>query len=128
VRYLLDTHVYLWWVQCPERLSDRVRALFEDDTTELLFSAASAWEIAIKVGTGKLTSSVPITRLVVQEPATQNLEPLPVTAAHAALVADLPSHHRDPFDRLLVAQAQSEAVPVVSCDRQLSAYDVEVVW
>lgn len=128
MRYLLDTHAYLWWVRSPERLSDRVRALFEDDTTELLFSAASAWEIAIKVGTGKLTSSVPITRLVVQEPAAQNLEPLPVTAAHAALVADLPSHHRDPFDRLLVAQAQSEAVPVVSCDGRLSAYDVEVIW
>ncbi len=128
MRYLLDTHVYLWWIRSPERLSPRVRGLFEDDTTTLLFSAASAWEIAIKLGTGKLTSSVPVTRLVVQEPAAQNLEPLPITAAHAALVADLPQHHGDPFDRLLVAQAQAEGVPVLSRDRLLTTYDVEVLW
>lgn len=128
MRYLLDTHTYLWWVRSPKKLSPRVRALFEDEATTLLFSAASAWEIAIKLGTGKLTSSVPVTRLVVQEPAAQNLEPLPITAAHAALVADLPQHHNDPFDRLLVAQAIAEDVPLLSRDGQLGAYDVDVIW
>lgn len=128
MRYLLDTHAYLWWVSTPERLSDAVKEILEDDTNEIYFSAASAWELAIKVSIGKLSSSVGLVRLVVEEPLAQNLLPLPVTAAHAARIGDLPLHHGDPFDRLLVAQSQVEEMTLLSRDKQLGRYDVKLLW
>jgi PIN domain nuclease of toxin-antitoxin system len=128
VRVLLDTHAYLWWVTTPDRLSTRAHALLEDPASEVFFSAASAWEIAIKTSQGKLTLDVSIKRLVVEEPSAQQFAPLPVTAAHAVRAAALPLHHRDPFDRMLVAQAQAEDMVILSCDRQVAQYDSEVVW
>ncbi len=128
MRVLLDTHAYLWWVTTPDRLSARAQALLEDPASEVFFSAASAWEIAIKTSQGKLTLDVSIKRLVVEEPSAQQFTPLPVTAAHAVRAAALPLHHRDPFDRMLVAQAQAEDMVILSCDRQVARYDSEVVW
>ena len=125
MRILLDTHVWLWMTSEPERLSPGALALVEDTANEVLLSAASAWEIAIKVGLGKLHLPEPPSRYIPSRMQAGGVTPLPVTLAHAAAVADLPRHHRDPFDRMLVAQARLEAIPILTSDPQLGAYDVE---
>jgi PIN domain nuclease of toxin-antitoxin system len=125
VRLLLDTHVWLWMQAEPEKLGAQARALVEDGDTELLFSAVSVWEIAIKVGLGKLALPEPVSRYVPSRMQSSGVSPLALTHAHAAAVADLPRHHRDPFDRVLVAQALSEGVPILSSDAQFDAYDSE---
>lgn len=125
MRVLLDTHVWLWMQAEPERLGAQARALIEDDANELLFSAASAWEIAIKTGVGKLELPERVSSYLPSRIQTSGVSPLVVSHAHAAGVADLPHHHRDPFDRLLIAQALSEGVPILSSDAQLDPYDSE---
>lgn len=125
MRVLLDTHVWLWMQAEPEKLGAQARSLIEDDTNELLLSAASVWEIAIKAGLGKLRLPEPPSTYVPSRMQSSGVSPLAVSHAHAAAVADLPRHHRDPFDRLLVAQAISEGVPILSSDAQFNAYDSE---
>jgi PIN domain nuclease of toxin-antitoxin system len=109
----------------PEKLGPQARALIEDEDTVLLFSAASAWEIAIKVGTGKLLLPERVSTYLSSRIQSSGVSPIAVSHLHAAAVADLPHHHRDPFDRLLVAQALSEDVPILSSDAQLDPYDAE---
>lgn len=126
-RLLVDTHVWLWLQSDPDRLPASVRVMVEDRGVELLLSAASAWEIAIKYRLGKL--------LLPQEPATyvpdrmrrSGTTPLSVEHAHVLRVSELPDHHRDPFDRLLVAQAQILDVPIVTADSQFERYQVTVL-
>ena len=127
MRLLLDTQVWLWMLAEPGRLSARVRRLVADNGTELLFSAASAWEIAIKQGLGKLTLPEPPATYVPRLMTASQVTPLPVHHRHALRVADLPHHHRDPFDRLLVAQAELERVPILTADRIFRLYQVDVV-
>jgi len=125
MRILLDTHAWLWMNAEPERLSSEALGLVQDLSNELLLSAASAWEIALKVGIGKLVLPEPPSRYIPSRMQAGGVISLPVTVAHAAAVADLPHHHRDPFDRMLVAQAKLEGVPILTSDPQLGAYDVE---
>jgi PIN domain nuclease of toxin-antitoxin system len=125
VKILLDTHVWLWMQAEPEKLGALARTLVEDEEHELLFSAASVWEIAIKVRAGKLHLPEPVSRYVPSRMQSSGVAALAVTHAHASGVADLPGHHRDPFDRLLIAQALAERVPILSSDAQLDAYDAE---
>jgi PIN domain nuclease of toxin-antitoxin system len=127
VRLLLDTHVWLWLQTEPERLGDRALAIAEDPTTELRLSAASAWEIAIKYSLGKLPLPTPPAVYIPQRMQTSGVLPLAVEHAHAAQVATLPLHHRDPFDRLLVAQTQVERMRLLTADSAFEAYDVEMV-
>lgn len=127
MRLLLDTHVWLWLQVAPERLSERSLAIVSDSSNELLLSAASAWEIAIKHALGKLRLPSPPGEYVPRRLETSGTTALPVELRHALHVATLPAHHRDPFDRLLVAQAQLERLPLISADPQLAAYDVEVL-
>lgn len=122
---LLDTSVVVWLLLSDrERFSQTALAAVEDETNRLVVSAASVWEIAIKRSLNKLTIDDgwpgTLSRL--------DLDPLPVTAMHATAVEDLPWHHRDPFDRLLVAQARVERMTLVSADEQLSAYAVDTLW
>lgn len=125
MRYLLDTNAIVWLL-----LGDRaaipadVAAAVQDPQSTSLVSAVSVWEIAIKRSLGKLRIEESWPRALLS----LDLEHLPVTAEHAAAVAGLPWHHRDPFDRLLVAQAQLEGCAVISADRQLDAYDVPTWW
>lgn len=124
-RLLLDTNVVVWLLLGDrEAISATATEALEDADNTLAVSAASVWEIAIKRSLGKLEIedrwAAALTAL--------DVEPLPVTALHAARVEDLPWHHRDPFDRLLIAQAQIEDAPLVSADGRLDAYDVDVVW
>jgi PIN domain nuclease of toxin-antitoxin system len=123
----LDTQVWLWMLAAPERLSEPSRALVVATDNELLLSAASAWEIAIKYALGKLRLPEAPGDLIPRLMARTGITPLPVHHRHALRVATLPPAHRDPFDRLLVAQAQIEEVPILTADPSFALYDVEVL-
>jgi PIN domain nuclease of toxin-antitoxin system len=125
--YLIDTHVWLWMQAEPGRLRHETRELVEDTGNELLLSAASAWEIAIKYRIGKLPLPEPPMAYVAERMRRSGTTPLPIEPVHALLTSELPDHHSDPFDRLLVAQAQVLRIPIVTVDKQIEAYDVEVV-
>lgn len=127
MKLLLDTHVWLWLQHAPERLGPAL-PLAEDPGNELLLSAASAWEIAIKWQLGKLPLPVPPADYLPDRMSSSGVTALPITATHAVGVAALPAHHRDPFDRMLVAQASAESAVLVTGDRALAPYDVDVRW
>lgn len=127
MRILLDTHVWLWLQHAPERLGREALALLEDLDNELFLSAASAWEIAIKHALGKLPLPEVPAEYMPSRMATSGTASLPVTTRHALHVAMLPTHHRDPFDRLLVAQAQLEGMTLVTADRQFRPYGLELL-
>ncbi|MGE3743052.1 MAG: type II toxin-antitoxin system VapC family toxin [Geminicoccaceae bacterium] len=128
MRLLLDTHAFLWWIFDDPRLASSARALISDPATEILFSVVSAWEIAIKARTGRLDLPADVPAFVHDQVRRNRVTVLPVSLRHALHVHALPDHHRDPFDRLLVAQAQVEAVPLLSKDAQLATYDVTLRW
>ena len=112
----------------PERLSPSARHLVQTGSTDLLLSAASAWEIAIKYALGKLRLPARPSDYVPSRLQQTRTAALPITHDHALRSGELPPHHRDPFDRLLIAQAQVERLPFLTADRHLAAYDVEVIW
>lgn len=121
---LLDTHVFLWFIMGSPNLSADARALIEDDANRKFISVASLWEIAIKSSIGKLTLSAPFDKLIPQQLSVNGFELLPIELAHLAAVTTLPFHHRDPFDRLLIAQATVEKMPIVTIDSAFEAYSV----
>jgi len=122
-RLLLDTHIFLWWRGEPSRLIPSVRSRLA--TADLVFvSVASAWEAAIKVSLGRLDLPDTVEAGVLAS----GFEKLSITFSHAAAAAALPLYHRDPFDRMLVAQAQAEGLVLVTHDRRLQPYDVEILW
>jgi len=127
VRVLLDTQVWLWMLAAPERLAAATRTLVTAPDNELLLSAASAWEIAIKYSLGKLRLPDAPEHVVPQLMAQTGVVPLPVLHRHALHVATLPQKHGDPFDRLLVAQAQIEGLPILSSDPAFRLYDVKLL-
>lgn len=128
MRALLDTHVLLWWLLDDARLSPRVRMIMTDGRNELLWSVASSWELAIKVGLGKVRVPGPLRSYIPGKLQEQNILTLQVEHAHAFEVAELPLLHRDPFDRLLIAQARIERITLISVDEHLRPYDIEVIW
>jgi len=128
LRVLLDTHSWLWMVGDSGRLADSSRGLLRDPANELFLSAASAWEMAIKFASGKLRLPQPPAALITQWMAEVRLGALPILHAHALRAGELPPHHRDPFDRLLIAQAQIEGLTVLTADRAFAKYDVPVHW
>jgi PIN domain nuclease of toxin-antitoxin system len=128
VRVLLDTHAFIWWVDGDAALSRRARATIADAGNECLFSIASAWEMAIKIGLGKLTGRGQIARDVPEQLAASGISLLPIELGHVARVAGLPFHHRDPFDRLLAAQSLAEEIPIVSADAVFRRYGVKRIW
>ena len=124
---LLDTHAVIWWFESAPMLSKRASAILASPNNVFYVSAAVAWEIAIKVKVGKLSSA----ELIGDVPgflAREGWKELPVSIDHAVRAGLLPLHHRDPFDRLLVAQAQALNLPILSADRGLDEYDVRRVW
>jgi PIN domain nuclease of toxin-antitoxin system len=125
---LLDTHTFLWFIAGSENLSPKSRKLIENEANRVFLSAASLWEIAIKVSLGKLTLSEPFETLVPAQLEMNSIELLGISVSHTSRVASLPFHHRDPFDRLLVAQALTEEIPIVSADEKLDAYGVTRLW
>lgn len=123
MRLLLDTHILLWWLSDDAQLSATVRSAVADGNNDVFFSAVSIAEIAIKQSLGKLDAPEDLVSLIAQEGITE----LPLTARHAAVLLHLPWHHRDPFDRLLVAQAKVEELSLATADSSLAAYDVAIV-
>lgn len=126
MRFLLDTHAFLWMSIDPDRLGPR-QALVTDPDHERLLSAASTWEIAIKSRLGKLRLPEPVEAWVPRRCDATATTAIAVEHDHAVRVASLPDHHRDPFDRLLVAQAQALRVPILTADRAIERYDVDVI-
>jgi PIN domain nuclease of toxin-antitoxin system len=128
MRVLLDTHAVLWWVDQDSLLSRPSHAAIADPANELLVSAATIWEIAIKLGLGKLSLSMPYREWMNQALTGLQASLLPITVDYAERQAELPTHHRDPFDRLLIAQALVEDVPVVSAETTFERYGVIRIW
>jgi PIN domain nuclease of toxin-antitoxin system len=125
---LLDTHVFLWCELQPERLSAKVQYLFEDEGNQFALSVASVWEMQIKMQAGRLTLERSIEEIIHRQQRENQLRVLPIELPHVLALQDLPPHHKDPFDRLLVCQAKVERLVIVSADKALSDYPVEVLW
>jgi len=128
MRALLDTHVFLWWNMDDPQLSSAAREIISDGRNELFFSAASAWEIAIKTARGKLLLPEPPERYVAKRMALHQLQPLPIQLSHALRVFELPDLHRDPFDRLLIVQSILEDLPILTQDENIQRYSVKTIW
>ena len=128
MKLLLDTHTFLWFIMGSHNLSADARALIEDAANEKFVSVASLSEIAIKLSIGKLTLSAPFDVSIPQQLNLNGFELLNIEIEHAAVVATLPFHHRDPFDRLLIAQAAVEKMSVVSIDTVFDAYPITRLW
>lgn len=127
MRYLLDTNVWLWMWTEPEKLRTEARMIIEDPANELHVSAVSAWEIATKASAGRLTLPTSVGEWLADPRHLAEVTQLPITFAHASRAGTLPPVHRDPFDRMLVAQAQIENLTVITADAQVAAYAVEAV-
>ncbi|RLJ64569.1 type II toxin-antitoxin system VapC family toxin [Sulfurisoma sediminicola] len=125
---LLDTHAFLRWVEDDTLLSAKARAAIEDRDNRVHLSAASAWELAIKRGIGKLKLALPVDRYVASHLEANGFSWLPIELQDIAVVESLPMHHRDPFDRLLVAQAKARKLAIVSADAAFSNYRVKRIW
>jgi PIN domain nuclease of toxin-antitoxin system len=128
MKLLLDTHTFLWWITDSPRLSDQARKLMSDGRNELFWSSASSWEVSIKYALGRLPLPKPPEHFLPPQLDQNHIESLPVIDAHAFLAGQLPPHHRDPFDRMLIAQARYESMALISDDMQFGPYDVEVLW
>lgn len=126
---LLDTHSFLWWTsQQGARLSPSARDLISSGTSDVLISVVTAWELAIKVSAGRIDLPEPVDRYLPGRIRRHRLRVLDITLEHALRAASLPAIHRDPFDRMLVAQAQAEGLPIVTSDPAITRYDVETIW
>lgn len=128
MRFLLDTHTLLWCFNAAPSLSLRARRLIEDGGNEILVSAASAWEISTKVRLGKLPTGEELIADFDHYLAQLGCDALPISLEHALRAGRLPGEHRDPFDRMLIAQAQTENLPIVSNDRIFDVYAVHRIW
>lgn len=128
MKYLLDTGVWLWSLWEPERISRRGRAILADLSQDVFLSAVTSWEVAIKSAAGKLHLPEAPGTYVPRRMADQGLRPLPVSHQHALAVFGLPDHHHDPFDRLLIAQANLEDMILITADRMVQKYPVEILW
>jgi PIN domain nuclease of toxin-antitoxin system len=128
LRALLDTHAFLWWIGDDPRLSKTAREVLLDEDNEVYFSTASAWEIAIKARLGRIELPRNVESFISKQLDVNDFTVLPIQLSHALRVAKLPAHHEDPFDRILIAQAQIEKLTLVSADKAVARYSVEVAW
>ena len=124
---LLDTHTFIWWDSDPPRLSNGALAFLREPSNTLLLSVVSVWEMAIKVQLGRLSLHLPL-RTIIRQQQANGLQVLPVTLDHVLALETLPAPHKDPFDRLLVAQAIAEGAVLLTSDKMFRNYPVNVVW
>ncbi len=127
MKLLLDTHIFTWWADQPEELSSSILAALEDEANDLLLSVASVWEMQIKIQLGKLKLSLPLEDLIESQQAANDIQILAIELAHVLTLDALPFHHKDPFDRLLIAQSIAENATLVSADSKLSVYGVSLL-
>lgn len=125
---LLDTHAFLWFVGADARLSRKAVSTMKDEANAIVMSVASVWEMAIKAGLGKLRLPQAVETFVPEQMQLNGIGQLAIEVRHAARVQGLPPHHADPFDRLLVAQALTEGLPILSADPAFDAYGVQRIW
>ena len=127
MRLLLDTHVLVWWLNADKKLGERARRAVESDAAGVWLSAAVFWEMSIKAAAGQLKFPVPFTQAVDRAREYTRFQPMSIDAAHATAAGALPLRHRDPFDRMLIAQAQLEDLTIVTSDAQFGDYDVPLL-
>ncbi len=128
MRLLLDTHAFLWFISGDKNLSQRSRTLIQEANNEILISIATLWEIAIKISLKKLELLQPFEIIIPREITDNEFTQLPIKLEHLFELKRLPCHHRDPFDRLLIAQSSSEKLPLISKDSLFDNYSVERIW
>lgn len=128
MKLLLDTHAFLWWVEGTPALGRRARTAVANPDNEVFFSIASCWELSIKLSLGKLRLTQRLDRFIPEQLSVNGFSLLSVELRHVLGVADLPFHHRDPFDRLLAAQALQDQLAIVTTDRVFRTYGVRIVW
>lgn len=128
MKLLLDTHTFIWWASNSSKLPRNVRAYCEDPANTLLFSVVSVWEMQIKIQLGKLKVGRPLADLITHHRRVNQMKVLSAELEHVLALDALPAHHKDPFDRLLIAQAIVENVFLVSGDNQFSSYPVKLLW
>ncbi len=125
---LIDSHTFLWYVNADPRLSDTARTLINNPANVVFLSVASAWELSIKFSTGKLTLSQPFPDFLDAQLALNTFRLLPIHLHHLRRVATLPFHHKDPFDRLIIAQSLTDNYPLISVDEQMDASGIKRLW
>lgn len=128
MRLLLDTSTFLWFIEGHTALSTTARKVIEDPENDVLLSVASLWEVAIKISIGKLSLGQPFGELIPEQIVAMGIRVMDIRLQHLTRVTNLPWHHRDPFDRLIVAQAITEDLPVVGRDGALDAYGIQRIW
>lgn len=128
MKLLLDTHVFIWWSLDSVKLTKKIYTLLTDPSNTLVISIASIWEMQVKVQLGKLDLEKKVSELVAHQQQINNLEILPIDPAHIYALENLPSEHRDPFDRIIIAQSIVEVIPLLSADKIFDRYPVERIW
>jgi PIN domain nuclease of toxin-antitoxin system len=128
MKYLLDTHTFIWWDSNAAHLSATVRALCQDPANILILSVASVWEMQIKLQLGKLKITQPLRTIIANQQASNRFEILNIQLEHVWVLDSLPLFHKDPFDRVLISQSISENIPILSHDGRLTDYPVQVIW
>jgi PIN domain nuclease of toxin-antitoxin system len=128
VKLLLDTHTFIWWYNEPDHLSNSALAAISDAENEILMSSASIWEIQIKLQANKLRFDIPLRKIIDDHCSVNEMQLLPITAEHVFILGTLQAHHKDPFDRILIAQAMVEKASLVTRDPLIGKYSVKVVW
>jgi len=128
MKLLLDTHILIWLIDGNQKLNQTSRQAIEDESNSLHLSIASLWEIAIKTSLGKLELGIPLEQILTNFILPSGIEILPIYHSHLLVLQTLPFHHRDPFDRLLISQAKSESLILVTEDSMFEQYEVEILW
>ena len=128
MKVLLDTHTFLWWITDDNRLSSFAREIITNGDNELFLSAATGWEIAIKAQLGRIKLPKEPHSFIAEQLRLNSIQSLPIHMSHALHVYSLPNHHSDPFDRMIIAQAQLENLSILTMDPQIAKYKVKVVW
>lgn len=123
-KYILDTHVLLWWLGTPNKLSEKAIRIISEENIEIFLSTASLWEIEIKREIGKLK----VPKNFIEETTNQAILELPILGSHVKKLSTLPKHHKDPFDRMIIAQALEEDLVIISSDPAIQKYSAKVIW
>jgi len=127
MRLLLDTHIWLWWQMAPEKIKPATRRIIADSANTVFLSTVSSWELAIKIAVGKLKLPKPLDEMLPECLLADDIKTLALHHHHCFELQNLPMHHRDPFDRMLIAQARQEEMTIVTADTMLQRYDVELL-
>lgn len=128
MRALLDTHAFLWWISDSSRLSKRAYEFIEKPSNTIYLSSVSFWEISIKSTLGSIQFPKKMESFIAEQISINSFEPLSINISHAVNIRDLPQHHKDPFDRMLISQSQIEDMPLITGDKLISKYKIELIW